>query len=548
MKNKIKPNIRNFIIFLSVIIFAFSIINVIAISKKASPDSKDSKAWLADVQIREDSAKLEKIEPTPTVNLNKIAFDKMKMQADSTIKLVDPNLQSIEQSYTNMIKKVFDKLDIKDYSTPEEKKTYLSKEQHVNFNSPSKEDNKDAYVDLLYYVLKYDLSYPVSGKHFKIQKNRTPKEGVFDLVKEVYGDKNDAEIDNLKDFAINDIKKTLTKNNIETEDKSPEELMELYKATLAQKMGVIPKNTDITKLSKEEIDLSYAKGIIDKSFKTKLDNKSLSKVLESKNSDALLAEILKNQISSKGKKPISDVDVEKLYNQAVEMDLFDVKDEFYSDVYSYNVNLKHKVQAIWFTPFTRLAEIPNEDMKNLKIEINSTPVKHGGSVKIESKDFNKPILVKLEYRNAEKVIEKKSYKFKIINGSKSLDTNEIPLNESLPSINYGIDDAKINSESFLSQSLYDPTGNLNSNLAKFQTSAFLPYTIDEPNNLITEQIENDGIILASADANGNQAPTVTKKKIQYDQKTKFMIVAICSLVTGLVIYLQKLILNKIKNK
>ncbi|MDO5015122.1 MAG: hypothetical protein Q4E28_04130 [Clostridia bacterium] len=532
-------------ILILVLTFVFVTVGyTLAITNKANPNSEESKAWLADVQIREDSTKMEKAVPIPDVEFNSMELKKLRIQSKAIMSTINPDLSSVEESYSNLLKKLLEKTGFEDLSTTQEKISYLKEKHLVNYGSSAPEDNSNIYTELLYYALKYNLADQIIGEKFKLPANINPKDGVFLLVKKIYGNANTEKIDNLKDFALNDIKKTLSDNNVEIKDKTPEELMLLYKAVISKKMGTIPSNIDLNSLSAEKIDISYAKGVIEKAFNTKLSNESIQKILNTKNSEILVSEVLKNKINGAKIVPVSDTDVDKLYKQAFDLGLYDIEEEFYSDIYKYNVNLKHEVDAVWFTPFTSLAEYADEDLNNLSVLINGEPANHGRSFKIEKREFDKPVKINLIYKNNDKVVDKKTYVFKIKNGTIPLAKNEQKLVDT-ESVNYEVKDVK----EFELPANEDFTNDesLNTNLAQFYMSQFSPYEIKEniPEDktplasiVPSQEIENTFDDLTVSQTN-NDKKAFNKRKA-YIIATSITLLTTLFIISAYVIYKKKL--------
>ncbi len=403
-----------------------------AYADRANIKTESKNSWMSDIYIREGSTDFIKDPLYP----DKTTFHKQENSFRAEVKvvkdLINIDISTLDSIYIDIINKAFNmvegtSLDAQ-YSVMQE---YLIVHWHVIYSDSPKATDK-TYTPILYTVLKYDLMYPLNKTHFKIPKNTTLDRAMVLLVSEILSDPVDKNIDTLEKYAILNIKKSLVNNGyLESinDTVTDEELLLLYKIMIAENEGYLIPNHKVSTFKaseKEFVHNSYAAAVIKIKFKVGISPEKVGAELKSQDPDALEKLILSEMIREKDNAVIGKEHVSELLNKASNLGCFKLEDEFYSDIYTYDVYLAYECKDIWVTPFARAAELGKDKLKFLEITINGEKASHSRSTRVKIKKGTTKVIVKLKYKE-ENIKDTSKYIFRVHNGSRELPNTNLPV-------------------------------------------------------------------------------------------------------------------------
>lgn len=397
----------------------------------ASNDSEENPAWLSDIYVRETSTDFVKNPMYPrsegvysrtlggfrkeVAELKKLATMTADDLGDAYVKVITQIYQLIDQTG------IFDEYDVM--------KSYLQTEHKIVFPADDSAVNK-TYVAVAYACLKYDLLYPVLGIHFDVPEGTSINRTVVLIAAALMGDTVTSDIETIEDYAILNIKKSLIENGYQvSENADADEIYTLYKIMMAEKQGYRISNKDVANYTQKDKDYltgAYTASIIKMTYNVAPTPEDAFIVITSKDNDAMPALILGLMIESKGESTIDDNSLEDLFRHACRLGLFDLDDEFYSDIYEYDVYLEYNCKSIWITPFAYATELGSDKTQYASITINGTAVKSGGSHNFTLTGDVTEAKIAVNYNDGS-VKNSATYTLYIHNGTQAL-----PENPSLP--------------------------------------------------------------------------------------------------------------------
>ena len=397
----------------------------------ASNDSVENPAWLSDIYVRETSTDFVKNPMYPrsegvysrtlggfrkeVAELKKLATMTADDLGDAYVKVITQIYQLIDQTG------IFDEYDVM--------KSYLQTEHKIVFPADDSAVNK-TYVAVAYACLKYDLLYPVLGIHFDVPEGTSINRTVVLIAAALMGDTVTSDIETIEDYAILNIKKSLIENGYQvSENADADEIYTLYKIMMAEKQGYRISNKDVANYTQKDKDYltgAYTASIIKMTYDVAPTPEDAFIVITSKDNDAMPALILGLMIESKGESTIDDNSLEDLFRHACRLGLFDLDDEFYSDIYEYDVYLEYNCKSIWITPFAYATELGSDKTQYASITINGTAVKSGGSHNFTLTGDVTEAKIAVNYNDGS-VKNSATYTLYIHNGTQTL-----PENPSLP--------------------------------------------------------------------------------------------------------------------
>ncbi len=394
-----------------------------AFANKANIYCPPNNAWLSDFYIRESSTDFIKNEMIPDISDYQKDEKSFRLEVEGIKKLINIDFSTIYSVYVDILNKAFGIVDsiVVDIEYGE-MKNYLETEWKIVYSQAQKPTDA-MYTTLMYACLKYDLMYPTIGIHFTVPENTTLDRAVVLAITTILDDKEVGEdIDSLEKYANLNIKRTLVQSGyLESTDKEigDEELLLLYKIMVAENEGYMIENKNVDTYTPEEkayVHSSYAAAVIKMHFEIAPDPIQVEKALNSNEPDAIEILILTELIKSKEGTIDGTENVPELLKKASSLGCFKLDNEFYSDIYKYDVYLIYNCNEIWMTPFTYAAELGNDHLEYVTITINGEKAENSRSSRVKIENGTSDIIVELKYDDGE-TKDTAKYLFRIHNGN-----------------------------------------------------------------------------------------------------------------------------------
>ena len=350
----------------------------------ANNESEENPAWLSDIYVRESSTDFVKNPMVPrSEGIYSRTLGGFRKEVAELKKLATMTADDLGDAYVKVITQIYQLIDqtgiFDDYDVM---KSYLQTEHKIVFPDDDSAVNK-TYVAVAYACLKYDLLYPVLGIHFDVPDGTSINRTVVLIAAALMGDTVPADVETIEEYAILNIKKTLIENGYKvSENADADEIYSLYKIMMAEKQGYRIANQDVanyTQKDKNYLTGAYTAALIKMTYDVAPTPEDALIVVTSSDKDAMPALILGLMIESKGESTLNDNTLEDLFRHACRLGLFDLDNEFYSDIYEYDVYLDYNCKSIWITPFAFATELGSDKTQYAKITINGTAVKSGAS-------------------------------------------------------------------------------------------------------------------------------------------------------------------------
>ncbi len=346
----------------------------------ANNESEENPAWLSDIYVRESAYDFVKNEMVPRANgVYSRTLGGFRKEVSELKKLCKLSIDDLVNAYTLILEEAYKIMEasgvFEDYDTM---KNYLETECKIVFPGDGSSVNK-TYVAIAYACLKYDMLYIITGNHFTVPEGTTINRTVVLIVAFLLGEQNVSEdIKSLEDFAVYSLKKSLIAAGYPvSDDADPEEILMLYKIMMAEKQGYKIENHDVSSYTQKEIEYlngAYAASLIKSSYGVSPSPEDAYIAAYGPSEDLMPMLILSLMIESKGESTASDNSLEDLFKHACRLGFFDLDNEFYSDIYEYDVYLQYDCEFVWITPFAYAMELGTDKVQYVKITINGTTV------------------------------------------------------------------------------------------------------------------------------------------------------------------------------
>lgn len=414
------------IVLCAVLLICASVGAVPAFADLADKGAETNMAWLEELYIRESSTDFTKSAVIPITDKTDQTLDDFREELADVEKLCDVTYKSVVEPYVKVLNKICDFAEKTGLTkSQKEMQEILEKEYGIVFPEEDYYINS-SYVTVAYACLKHDALFLFTGKHFTVAPGTTLDRTVVLILAEVFGDGEVSEdIKTVEDFAIWHLKKELIKYGYPvSDDASPEEIVMLYKIMVCERNSYMIYNHDVRNYTEEDkryLDGSYDATILKMRYEIFVSPKAAYEAVESPYIDDLAKLVLTELIKEAGESPANDKTVEELFAHASRLGYFTLDNDFYSDIYKYDVHLEHNCSFVWVTPFAHAAEHGKEKLEFVKIKINGVAVQSGKSIRFPIKGDKTVMKVDVTYNDGN-IIDEAHYTLNVYNGTIEWDT------------------------------------------------------------------------------------------------------------------------------
>ena len=275
-------------------------------------------------------------------------------------------------------------------------------------------------VSCVYAAVKYNAIYALYGESVSIPKGTTLEGAAVNIIAAVTGAYVPSGIDSLSGFVIISMRNYIDSINEIPLSDNPEndELFHWVKATTASNGGYVIPMIDYTQTTQEQrdyVDYAYYATILNKAYDVELNPFLLQEEYIKKDETAVAVLILKTMLNAKNVAFDENASPETLFNTACENGCFMLEEEFYSDIYNYDIFVKESCGKLWFTPFG-LADQLEGDNQFLSIRLGDK-VLTSESTNFAPLDTGKKaesVSLEVTYNDGNGVPDKVTYNFNII--------------------------------------------------------------------------------------------------------------------------------------
>lgn len=234
-------------------------------------------------------------------------------------------------------------------------------------------------TSVIYAAVKYKLIFALFGEELKITKGRTIEGAAVDIIAAAAQMNIPSGIDTIQGLGLNALR-TYAESFDDvpiSSNPSEDEIFYLMKMILSNKAGYsvpVVEYGDATEIQKQYIDCTYYASILNTMYDITVDPLELAEAAST--NDVLdIARLVLETMFDENKIKYKDGDaVENLFKKACENGFFDMDEEFYSDVFNYDLYVDKNCEKLWVTPFG-LANQLDGDNRFLKIRLGDKEMK-----------------------------------------------------------------------------------------------------------------------------------------------------------------------------
>lgn len=396
-------------------------------------------SWLDNVIIRYDPSAVTSafVTPKPSDYPYSETFEQFVREVDNYSLLFELDEYTVGNAYeeiTNALFYTFAAMGFTD--AQEDMREYLLE---AGISLPVNETAGDkAKVAVAYAALKYNAVYVLYEKEVTLPVGISLDEATVVILSAIMGTTLPSGVDTLTGLAVLVMENYVTQFEQLPISDNPDasEIFHWTKViTAAQNEYQVPLGAyeETTTAQKEYVDYAYYASIINTLYDLNVDPIMLVSALQSEEENSLQKFILKSMLDGKKVPYDEKVTCEELFDLACENGFFDLEQEFYTDIFFYELKVPTTCEKVWFTPFTLAGQLQGSDPQYVKIFLN------GAEMAVNATESTP-----LDVKKAEETVELRVvYDDGLGNNSETVYTYNIIKDKSLDSDTPGIEEGDI---------------------------------------------------------------------------------------------------------
>ena len=388
-----------------------------------------SLAWLDNIVIRDDAMAIAQARIVPKGEYPySHTYGEFLREVENYKLLERLNEQTVEEAYTAIVNSLFYVVTACGMTINEDgMKNYLmNKGIRLPAGMTASDKTKAAVV---FAAIRYDAIYVLYNKKVTFPKGVTLDGAMTIILAELLGTPLPSGINTVLGFGMYNLKKYVSEfEQIPLSDNpTNSEIFHWVKViTAAENDYMVPlaKYDEATQAQIDYVDYAYYASIFDTLYGIHISPAALA-VAETKggpNETARL--ILKTMLNEKQVSYQDDATSEQLFNLACKNGCFPLEEEFYSDIFEYDIYVDKNCEKLWFTPFALASQLEG-DNKFVSIYLGSKTMTHSSTTFAPlSPNKNKEIVTMLvDYDDNNGNHDSVTYTFNIIKYDKTADSS-----------------------------------------------------------------------------------------------------------------------------
>lgn len=238
-------------------------------------------------------------------------------------------------------------------------------------------------VAVVYAALRYNAVYVLYQKEVTLPKGITLEAAEIIILSELTGVFLPSGVNTINGFAVQAVK-THVQEFPElplSQNPSNAEVFHWSKvltaAAQSYKVPLTPYE-EASNAQKEYVDYAYFASILDTAYDVKVNPARLSAAHKSGKENAVQDVILKAMLDSKEIPYDNTASSRDLFDMACQAGCFELDEEFFSDIFNYDLYVSGASEKVWFTPISLAPQLGGDDA-NVQILLNGTEMRSSGT-------------------------------------------------------------------------------------------------------------------------------------------------------------------------
>lgn len=354
-----------------------------------TPLSNYNYAWIDYVVLRDSSTSVSSLELRPvTDNPYSHTYSEFVKECSDYTSLFYVSEDVLEDTFTDSLKSVYYSL-LATGLVKNDYQTMRAYNESMGIVYPYAESSlTEMYTAITYVCLRADLYKLLTDKEIYIPRGTTVEGAVVAYLSTVCGVDVPANVSTVsgfsyifaRDYVLED------ENFPVSEDPSEEEVFFWTKVKAADACGYsVPKTTpysEITQSQAEYVTYAYYASILTTKYGVMVDPYQLKDAL-SKGGNAVPVLVLKSMLDHVSIGYSNSESGKELFEKAKQEGFFDLENQFYTDIYDYELTVAENNDKVWITSFLLANQLENGSLNNVQTFVNSKLVANSATTAIE---------------------------------------------------------------------------------------------------------------------------------------------------------------------
>lgn len=260
------------------------------------------------------------------------------------------------------------------------------------------------YTTLVYSLLKTDIASTVLNQQVEIPRGTSLEGAVVIYLSKVCGMNVPVTVNSIESFAyVFADEYVLEDSGLPVSDEpSKEEVYYWIKVSAADKQGYdVPKTTpylEVTQEQEEYVTYAYFASILTSKYEVTVSPEKLKQAIFAADCDTAISKlVLTSMLDSVNAEYSDDESFNSLFEKAKTEGFFELEDDFYSDIYDYEVEVSHNSTEVWITAFLVASQLVDADVENAKTYINGQLVENLSTNPVKLTGDSTKFTVRIEY-------------------------------------------------------------------------------------------------------------------------------------------------------
>lgn len=380
-------------------------------------DPEYSNAWLDKLIIRDSATAImsARLVPTPEYPYSH-TFDEFVRDVNAYSVLELLNEETVGAAYDGIVNVLY--YMVAALGMTADSKTMKKYIKSQNITLPDKM-NADAEIKVavLYSALKYDAIYTIYNKKVSLPKGITLDSAICIILAELLGTNLPSGVDSITGFAVNCMRNYVSQFDMLPVSANADESEIFHWAkviTAASNDYQVPLTAydEATTAQKEYVDYAYFASIFKTIYGVNVNPVRLAIADKTAGKTAVPKLLLQSMLTQSGVDYAADATNEELFKDACEAGWFNLDEDFYSDIFLYDLYAEEGNNKIWFTPFALADQIGGSN-EYVKIYLNGSEVEVGKTVGCEITGENDTIVLEVVYDDGSAEPERAAYRFNV---------------------------------------------------------------------------------------------------------------------------------------
>ncbi len=389
-----------------------------------------SKAWLDNVVIRDNASAIATARLVPKdAYPYSHTFDEFVNEVNNYSVLNLINEETAASAYAEVVTVMYYMVTALGMTgNSAEMKNYI---RSMGITVPPLETAEDEMkVAVVYAALKYDAVYTLYNKKVSFPQGISLDSAICVILAALTGTFLPSGVDTLSGFAVNSIKTYISQSESLPVSNNPgnDEIFHWAKVITASAndydVPVEAYNT-LSADEKDYVDYAYFASILNKIYKIRLDPVKLAEADRNPDKNSLQTLILQTMLDESAVDYSIDDSCEMLFKAACESGRFPLDEEFYSDIFNYDLYVSADCSKVWFTPFALASQVGGDD-SYLRIYLGETEMKPSKTAAfvLDASKSNEIINLKVVYEDPSGLPETVLYSFTVKRSAVSAGNSE----------------------------------------------------------------------------------------------------------------------------